>query len=59
VKVQITNPSQTALQTGLMLSVPAPANTASFNRLMIADQTYPLSQQISLSVYYISLFPHQ
>ena len=59
VKVQITNPSPTASQTGLMLSVPAPANTGAFNRLMIADQTYPLSQQISLSVYYISLFPHQ
>jgi hypothetical protein len=59
VKVQITNPSPTASQTGLMLSVPAPANTAAFNRLMVADQTYPLTQQISLSVYYISLFPHQ
>jgi hypothetical protein len=59
VKVQITNPSPTATQTGLMLSVPAPANTGAFNRLIVADQTYPLSQQISLSVYYISLFPHQ
>jgi hypothetical protein len=59
VKNQITNNSANASQTGLLLSVPSPAATTEFNRLVIADQTYPVSQQISLSVYYISLFPHQ
>ncbi len=59
VKTQLTNPSPTALQTGLMLSVPAPANVGAFNRLIIPDQTYPVNQRITLSVYYISLFPHQ
>jgi hypothetical protein len=59
VKSQLTNPSPTALQTGLMLSVPPPANVNAFNRLIIPDQSYPLSQRITLSVYYISLYPHQ
>lgn len=59
VKTQITNPSPNAAQTGLMLSVPAPANFSEFNRLIIADQSYPVDQRITLSVYYISLYPHQ
>ena len=59
IKQQITNNSANALQTGLLLSVPSPANTADFRRLVIADQSYPLNQRITLSVYYISLFPHQ
>jgi len=56
---QITNPSPEASQTGLMLSIPAPANVAAWQRLILADQTYPRTQQIMLSVYYISLYPHQ
>jgi len=56
---QLTNPSPAALETGLMLSVPAPNNVAAFNRLILADQSYPRTQQIVLSVYYISLYPHQ
>jgi Domain of unknown function (DUF4270) len=59
VAVQLTNPSPTALQTGMMLSVPPPNNVGAFNRLIIADQSYPINQRITLSVYYISLFPHQ
>lgn len=59
IKPQLTNPSPVASQTGLILSVPTPANTANFNRLIIADQSYPIDQRITLSVYYISLFPHQ
>lgn len=55
---QLTNPSPAAAQTGLMLSVPAPNNVAAFNRLIMADQSYPRSQRITLSVYYISLYPH-
>lgn len=56
---QLTNLGPTASETGLMLSLPAPANVASFNRLIVADQSYPRNQQIMLSVYYISLYPHQ
>ena len=56
---QLTNPSPGAAQTGLMLSIPAPANVAAFQRLILADQSYPRTEQIILSVYYISLFPHQ
>ena len=55
---QLTNPSPAAAQTGLMLSIPAPNDVSAFNRLIIADQSYPLSQRITLSVYYISLYPH-
>jgi hypothetical protein len=58
VATQLINPSPAALQTGLMLSVPAPGNNSSFQRLIIADQSYPINQRITLSVYYISLFPH-
>ena len=45
-------------QPSLLLSMPAPAGTASFNRAVLADATYPLTQRITLSVYYISLYPH-
>ena len=58
VATQLTNPSPAALQTGLMLSIPAPNNVAAFNRLIMADQSYPISQRVILSVYYISLYPH-
>ena len=58
VATQLTNPSPTALQTGLMLSIPSPNNVSQFERLVLADQTYPVSQRIILRVYYISLFPH-
>jgi hypothetical protein len=55
---QLINPSPVAQQTGLMLSIPPPAENSSFNRLIVADQSYPVNQRITLSVYYISLFPH-
>lgn len=56
---QLTNPSPEAAQTGLMLSIPPPADNAAFNRLILADQSYPKNQQVILNVYYISLYPHQ
>jgi hypothetical protein len=59
VKSQIINTSPIAYQSGVILSIPPPANTGAFNRLIIADQTYPIDQRITLNVYYISLFPHQ
>ncbi|HWB90340.1 MAG TPA: DUF4270 family protein [Puia sp.] len=55
---QLTNPSPAAAQTGLMLSIPPPNDVAAFNRLILADQSYPITQRITLSVYYISLYPH-
>ncbi|HEY6901699.1 MAG TPA: DUF4270 family protein [Puia sp.] len=59
VKQQIINNAANASQTGLLLSIPSPASDADFRRLIIADQSYPVNQRITLSVYYISLFPHQ
>jgi hypothetical protein len=59
VKSQITNQTTNGTtQPALLLSVPAPANTASFTRAVLADPTYPMSQRVTLSVYYISLYPH-
>jgi Domain of unknown function (DUF4270) len=56
---QLLNPSPVATQTGLMLTIPAPANVTQFLPLIVADQSYPMNQRITLSVYYISLYPHQ
>jgi hypothetical protein len=56
---QLINPSPAASQTGLMLSIPAPANVSQWNRLIVADQSYPITERITLTVYYISLYPHQ
>ena len=58
VKALIANPATNGTQAGLLLSVPAPNNTASFTRAVLADPTYPIQQKITLSVYYISLYPH-
>jgi Domain of unknown function (DUF4270) len=58
VSTQIENSNPSAAQQGLMLAIPTPANVASFNRLILTDQSYPISQQIQLTVYYISLYPH-
>jgi len=57
VKSQITNSTTGGVQQALLLSVPPPANTASFARAVLADPTYPISQRVTLSVYYISLYP--
>jgi len=59
VAAQIVNTAQGANQVGLMLSIPAPANASQWRRLAIADQSFPTEQRIILSVYYISLYPHQ
>jgi hypothetical protein len=59
VKAQITNNSITAKDFGLMLSSPSPANVNSFARAILADGTYPVNQRVTLSVYYIALYPHQ
>jgi hypothetical protein len=59
VATQIVNTAPGADSTGLILSIPNPTGDATFKRLVIADQTYPANQRIILSVYYISLYPHQ
>ena len=59
VKQQITNTSTNGIQPGLILTVAPPAGTTSFTRAVLADATYPVSQRVTLSVYYISLYPHQ
>jgi len=56
---QITNTAPGANQIGMMLSIPNPANISQWRRLAIADQSFPTQQRITLSVYYISLYPHQ
>ena len=58
VKTQITNTDPTALQNGVMLSMPSPSSTSSFARAVLADATYPVNQRVTLNVYYISLYPH-
>jgi hypothetical protein len=58
VKAQITNTDPTAKLNGLMLSIPSPAGSSSFARAVLADATYPVNQRVTLSVYYISLYPH-
>jgi hypothetical protein len=59
IKTQITNTSNVAAQNGVILYIP-PGSTGlnSFVRTTIADRTYPVNQRATLSVYYISLFPH-
>lgn len=59
VKTQILNQSATASQAGVILSITSPGNTAAFNRLIMADQSWPKNEQVQLNVYYISLYPHQ
>jgi hypothetical protein len=59
VAAQISNTAQGANQVGLMLSITSPANLSQWRRLAIADQSFPTEQRIILSVYYISLYPHQ
>ncbi len=56
---QIGNTSPGANQVGLMLSISNPATLTQWRRLAIADQSFPTQQRIILSVYYISLYPHQ
>jgi Domain of unknown function (DUF4270) len=61
VKNQIVNNTiigTSGTQPALLLSIPAPAGTSEFNRAVLADDNYPLAQRITLSVYYISLYPH-
>ncbi|HET6255068.1 MAG TPA: DUF4270 family protein [Puia sp.] len=59
VAYQIGNTSQGANQVGMMLSITSPANLSQWRRLAIADQSFPTEQRVILSVYYISLYPHQ
>ncbi len=49
--------STTAAQNGLMLSMPSPADITTFNRAVLADDSYPVTQRVTLNVYYISLLP--
>lgn len=58
VKAQIVNTDPTAKQNGLLLEMSSPSATSSFARAVLADATYPVNQRVTLSVYYISLYPH-
>jgi hypothetical protein len=58
IKPQITNVSPTAPEQGLMLSVPSPNSTNSFARAVLADRSTPVNQRVTLTVYYLSLYPH-
>jgi Domain of unknown function (DUF4270) len=58
IKAQLLNIGPTVNQFGIMLNVPSPNTYTGFQRLVIPDQTYPVNQRITLSLYYISLYPH-
>jgi hypothetical protein len=58
IKTQIVNVGVGAADRGLMLSVPSPNNVNSFARAVLADGTAPTTQKVTLSVYYLSLYPH-
>ncbi len=58
IKPLVTSIDPTAAQDGIIITVPSPNSTNSFARAVLADRTYPVNQRITLTVYYISLFPH-
>jgi hypothetical protein len=58
IKAQILNTLPTAPDQGLMLNIPSPNNTNSFARAVLADRTAPVDQKVTLTVYYLSLYPH-
>jgi hypothetical protein len=58
IKAQITNASPNALEQGLILSIPSPNSETSFARIVLADRFHPVNERITLSVYYLSLYPH-
>ncbi|HEY8969825.1 MAG TPA: hypothetical protein VIM64_12050, partial [Puia sp.] len=58
VKSQILNVAVGATDRGLMLSVPSPNNVNSFARAVLADGNAPTTQKVTLTVYYLSLYPH-
>ena len=58
IKTQITNLTVGSTDKGLMLSVPSPNNENSFARTVLADRNAPTTQKVTLSVYYLSLYPH-
>jgi len=58
IKSQITNLAVGATDRGLMLTVPSPNNVNSFARAVLADGNAPTTQKVTLSVYYLSLYPH-
>jgi hypothetical protein len=43
-------------QDGLIMDLPSPANSTTFNRALFADKTYPVNQRVSLKIYYVSLY---
>jgi hypothetical protein len=55
IKPLIANTDPTAQKVGIIVSMP---NSNSFARAVLADHTYPVNQRITLTVYYISLYPH-
>ena len=58
IKSQITNVGPNASEQGLILSQPAPASTNAFTRAVLADRSAPVNQRVTLTVYYLSLYPH-
>lgn len=58
IKPHITDNSPNAPQTGFMLNIPAPNSTNSFARVVLADRNAPVDQRATLTVYYLSLYPH-
>ncbi|HEY4206155.1 MAG TPA: DUF4270 family protein [Puia sp.] len=58
IKTQILDVSVGAADRGVMLSVPSPNNVNSFARAVLADGNAVTTQKVTLSIYYLSLYPH-
>jgi len=58
IKAQIVNVSPNATDQGIMLNTPPPASTNSFVRAILADGSTPINQRVTLTIYYLSLYPH-
>jgi hypothetical protein len=58
IKTQILDVSVGAADRGLMLSVPSPNDVNSFARTVLADGNAITTQKVTLSIYYLSLYPH-
>jgi hypothetical protein len=58
IKSQILNVSPNATEMGLILSQPPPTSTNAFTRVVLGDLSTPVNQRVTLTVYYLSLYPH-
>jgi len=46
----------TVNENGLIMSTPSAVSNTDFSRVLLADKTFPVTQRISLKIYYVSLY---